>query len=305
MLRFVVRRGVLALSVAFTVSVIAFVLLHVATDPAEAIAGEVEDAELIEQIRQQYGLDRPLVVQYADWVGGLFQGNFGESFYWRQPVGHLILSHAPVTIRLALSSLLVTIIVAVPLGMAAAMRPNSIVDRFALSLAVAAQAVPNFWLGLLCIILFAVMLPIFPVSGDYTWRHFILPSLVLGLSSVPYVMRLTRAGLLEVMASDYVRTARAKGYMTVGVLVRHAMRNALLPVVSVLAIQLGHKFGGSVVTESVFALNGLGRLALHSILAADIPTIQMLVFVFALIFVVLTFLADLMNAWLDPRLRLG
>ena len=305
MLRFAVRRGVLALSVAFTVSIIAFVLLHVATDPAEALAGELEDVDLVQQLREQYGLDRPLVVQYGDWIAGLLRGDFGESFYWRVPVGDLIVSHAPVTIRLALSSLCVTILVAIPLGMAAAMNPNSVIDRFALSLAVAAQAVPNFWLGLLCIILFAVMLPIFPVSGDYTWRHFVLPSLVLGLSSVPYVMRLTRAGLLDVMASDYVRTARAKGYMTIGVLMRHAMRNALLPVVSVLAIQLGHKFGGSVVTESVFALNGLGRLALNSILAADIPMIQTLVFVFALIFVVLTFLADLMNAWLDPRLRLG
>ena len=305
MLRFAVRRGVLALSVAFTVSIIAFVLLHVATDPAEALAGELEDVDLVQQLREQYGLDRPLVVQYGDWIAGLLRGDFGESFYWRVPVGDLIVSHAPVTIRLALSSLCVTILVAIPLGMAAAMNPNSVIDRFALSLAVAAQAVPNVGLGLLCIILFAVMLPIFPVSGDYTWRHFVLPSLVLGLSSVPYVMRLTRAGLLDVMASDYVRTARAKGYMTIGVLMRHAMRNALLPVVSVLAIQLGHKFGGSVVTESVFALNGLGRLALNSILAADIPMIQTLVFVFALIFVVLTFLADLMNAWLDPRLRLG
>jgi peptide/nickel transport system permease protein len=305
MLRFTLRRLLMALLVAITVSVATFVLLDFGTDPAAAIAGPDAPQEVVEQIRRQYGLDRPMPVRYAEWLGGVLHGDLGQSFLRRQPVGSLILSHAPVTLILSLSALAVTILTSVPLGILAALRPNSIVDRFSLSFAVAAQAVPSFWLGLVLIVVFAVTFRILPVSGDETWRHFVLPALVLGTSSVPPVMRLTRTGLLDVMASDYIRTARAKGLLTREIVVRHAMRNAMLPVVSVLAVQLGRKLGGSVITESVFALNGLGRLALNSILGADVPTLQMLVFVFALSFVVLTFLADLLNAWLDPRIRLG
>ncbi len=305
MLRFAIKRGVLALLVALTVSLATFVLLHFATDPAQAIAGEDAEIEMVEQIREDYGFNRPLPVQYGSWILGVFQGDLGESYYWNKPVGELVLSHAPTTIKLSLLAVLVTILISIPLGTIAALRPNSLIDRLALSIAVSAQAIPNFWLGLMLIILFAVMVPIFPVSGDDTWLHFFLPAIVLGASSVPAIMRLTRAGLLDVMDSDYIRTARSKGYRGLSLLVRHAMRNAILPVVSVLAVQLGHKFGGSVITESVFALNGLGRLALDSILGADIPTVQMLVFVFALTFVTLNFLADILNAYLDPRVRVG
>jgi peptide/nickel transport system permease protein len=305
MLRFTLRRLLMALLVAVTVSVATFVLLDLGTDAASAIAGPDAPQEVVEQIRKQYGLDRPITVRYVEWLGGVLRGDLGQSYLRRQPVASLILSHAPVTLILSLSALAVTILLAVPLGIVAALRPNSLIDRFALSFAVAAQAVPSFWLGLVLIVVFAVTFRWLPVSGDETWRHFVLPALVLGTSSVPPVMRLTRTGLLDVLASDYIRTARAKGLLTSEIVVRHALRNAMLPVVSVLAVQLGRKLGGSVITESVFALNGLGRLALNSILGADVPTLQMLVFVFALSFVVLTFLADLLNAWLDPRIRLG
>ncbi len=305
MLRYLIRRGFMALLVALTVSVAAFVLLNVAVDPAMAIAGEDADLLLVEQIREQYGFDRPIYVQYFDWLTRLLKGDFGESYYWNKPVGELILSHAPVTLQLAVMAIFVTVIISIPLGTLAALKQNSLIDRIALSTAVSAQAIPNFWLGLMMIILFAVTWQIFPVSGDDTFVHFILPSFVLGTSSVPAVMRLTRNGLLDVMASDYIRTARSKGFGGITLLIKHAMRNALLPVVSVLAVQLGQKLGGSVITESIFAINGLGRLALESILGGDIPTVQMLVFVFALTFVIMTLVADLLNAWLDPRLRLG
>lgn len=305
MLRYLLRRGFMAILVALTVSVAAFVLLNVAVDPAQAIAGEDADLLLVEQIREQYGFDRPIYVQYYDWISRVFRGDFGESYYWNKPVVELILSHAPVTLQLALMAVAVTILISIPLGTLAALKQNSLIDRIALSIAVSAQAIPNFWLGLMMIILFAVTWQVFPVSGDDTFSHFLLPSFVLGASSVPAVMRLTRTGLLDVLGSDYIRTARSKGFGGVRLLVQHAMRNALLPVVSVLAVQLGQKLGGSVITESIFAINGLGRLALESILGGDIPTVQMLVFVFALTFVVMTLLADLLNAWLDPRVRLG
>ncbi len=305
MLRYFIRRGCMALLVALTVSIAAFVLLNVAVDPAQAIAGEDADLLLVEQVREQYGFDRPIIVQYFEWLARIFQGDFGESYYWNKPVGELILSHAPVTLQLALMAIFVTVIISIPLGTLAALKQNSLMDRFALSVAVSAQAIPNFWLGLIMIIVFSVTWQIFPVSGDDTFAHFILPAFVLGASSVPAVMRLTRNGLLDVMASDYIRTARSKGFGGLRLLFQHAMRNALLPVVSVLAVQLGQKLGGSVITESIFAINGLGRLALESILGGDIPTVQMLVFVFALTFVIMTLAADLLNAWLDPRLRLG
>lgn len=305
MFQYIIRRCFIALMVALTVSIAAFVLLNVAVDPAQAIAGEDADLLLVQQIREQYGFDRPILVQYIDWISRLLQGDFGESYYWNKPVGELILTHAPMTIQLALMAVFVTIIISLPLGMLAALKQNSLIDRFALSIAVSAQAIPNFWLGLMMIIIFSVIYQIFPVSGDDTFIHFLLPAFVLGASSVPAVMRLTRNGLLDVMASDYIRTARSKGFGGLRLLFRHAIRNAMLPVVSVLAVQLGQKLGGSVITESIFAINGLGRLALESILGGDIPTVQMLVFVFALTFVVMTLAADLLNAWLDPRVRLG
>ena len=201
-------------------------------------------------------------------------------------------------------SVSVTILISIPLGILAALNPNSLIDRIALGIAVTAQAVPNFWLGLIMILIFALAIPIFPVSGDKTLFHFVLPSIVLGASSVPAVMRLMRTGLLDVINADFIRTARSSGFYGWRLVFNHALRNALLPVVSVLAVQLGNKFGGSVITESVFAINGLGRLALESILGADIPTVQILVFVFAIIFLFFNLLADILNAYLDPRLRL-
>lgn len=304
MLRYAGKRAILAVLVALTVSFAAFLLLSVATDPAAAIAGEGAEPEVIEQIREQLGLNQPLLVQYGHWLSAIFHGDLGTSYYWRQPVSTLILEHLPVTLTLALAATFVALIVAIPLGTIAALYPNSLIDRVALTLAVSAQATPTFWLALMLIILLGVIVPIFPISGDATAWNYILPAIVLGAHSVPAIMRLTRVGVLDVMASDYIRTARAKGLYGYRLLSRQVMRNALLPVVSVLAVQLGHKLGGSVITESVFAMNGLGRFALQSIVGGDIPTVQMLVVLFALTFIGLTLLADLLNAWLDPRLRL-
>lgn len=303
MVKFIIRRLGMGLLVALTVSLATFLVLNLAADPAAMVAGEDASPEAIEQIRVQYGFDRPLYVRYGEWIGKLFLGDLGESYYWKRPVLDLFIERAPVTLKLALSSLSITIVVGLLLGVLAAQKPNGWLDRIALSLGTAAQAVPNFWLGLMMIILLGVMFPIFPVSGDTTWKHFVMPAFVLGMSAVPQVLRLTRAGMIEVLGSDYIRTARAKGFGPGRILFQHALRNALLPVVSVIAIQLGYKLGGSVITESVFALNGLGRLAYESILGADIPTVQMLVFMFALIFILLTVAGDVLNAWLDPRMR--
>jgi peptide/nickel transport system permease protein len=305
MLKYVFQRLVLALAVSVVLSFVTFLLLNFATDPAYAIAGEDAEEEVIEQIRLTYGFNRPVLVRYGEWAGNVMHGDFGESYYWNKPVAELVVSRAPNTLKLSFMAISVTILIALPLGILAALNPNTAIDRAALSVAVSAQAIPNFWLGLLMIILLAVTFPIFPVSGDATLWHFVLPSFVLGASSVPAVMRLTRTGMIEVMESDYIRTARAKGYRGIELVGRHALRNAILPVISVLAVQLGHKFSGSVITETIFAINGLGRLALQSILGSDVPTVQILIFVFAMVFVAVNLLADLLNALLDPRLRIG
>ena len=304
MLKFISGRFVVVIAVALTLSFITFCLLNVAIDPAQAVAGEEAEALEIEQVRQQYGFDRPILIRYFEWFKAVLTGDLGISYYWNKPVGSLLLERAPETITLALMSVMVTIFIAIPLGICAAINPNSVIDRMCLGVAVSFQAIPNFWLGLVMIIIFSVTFPIFPVSGDKTYFHFILPSIVLGASSVPPVMRVMRTVLLDVMEADYIRTARSNGFFGWKLILNHAMRNALLPVVSVLAVQLGHKFGGSVITESVFSINGLGRLALESILGADIPTVQILVFVFAFTFLILNLLADILNAYLDPRLRL-
>ena len=304
MLRCIAGRLIVVLSVGLTLSIVTFFLLNYVIDPAQAIAGEDALFEEIEQIREQYGFDRSITVRYFEWFTGIFQGDLGESYYWNKPVISLLVDRAPETITLALMSVSVTILISIPLGIMAALNPNSLIDRIALGIAVTAQAVPNFWLGLIMILIFALAFPIFPVSGDKTLFHFVLPSIVLGASSVPAVMRLMRTGLLDVINADYIRTARSSGFYGWRLIFNHALRNALLPVVSVLAVQLGNKFGGSVITESVFAINGLGRLALESILGADIPTVQILVFVFAIIFLFFNLLADILNAYLDPRLRL-
>lgn len=305
MVSYLFRRLVTALMVTLTISVITFVLLHGATDAAAVIAGNEATTEMIAEVRANLGLDRPLPVQYIHWLGDLIRGDMGMSYHVHEPVATLIARHIPATLIMAFSAIWVTLMVSLPLGIVAALRPNGLFDRIALMIVVAAQAIPNFWLGLLLILLFAVTFPLLPVSGDGTWRHFILPAVVLGTSSVPTVTRLVRAGLLDVLQSDYIRTARAYGWRGGRLMWNHALRNAALPVVSVLAIQLGNKLGGSVVTEAVFAVNGLGVLTLRSIQMVDIPTIQSLVVLFSLIFVVMTLLADVLNAWLDPRVRLS
>ena len=216
----------------------------------------------------------------------------------------LIVDHLGVTIALALCSLLLSLLVAIPLGVVAAMRPNTWVDRTALALAVFGQAIPNFWFALILIFVFAVKLQWAPVSGSDTWVHFILPTLTLGLGTMPAKMRLTRTGMIDALSSDFVRTARAKGLSARSVLFKHALRTAILPVVSVSAVSLGFLLGGSVIVESVFGLNGIGQLAFQSISQIDFPVVQSILVFLAFCYIFLTMLADLINARLDPRIKL-
>ncbi|PSK86498.1 peptide/nickel transport system permease protein [Limimaricola soesokkakensis] len=303
MLRFILRRLGLAVLVALTVSFISFSLLFLSGDPAIAIAGEGANENDIAAIRKLYGFDRPMLLQYWDWLSSALRFDFGESYYFRLPVADLIADRLSVTMILGVCGISFALLLAVPLGVLAAIRPNSIIDRVALFLSVAGQAMPSFWFGLILIVVFSINLRWLPASGAESWRHFILPTIVLGYYAMPAIMRLTRAGMLEVLSADYVRTARAKGAPEGLVLFKHALRNAIIPVVSLAAVQMGFMLGGSIVVESIFALHGAGYLAWESIGRNDLPTVQALILVFSLFYIVFTFLADVLNAWLDPRMR--
>ncbi len=303
MLPFLARRLIVAVLVALAVSMVAFGLMFVAGDPAVVLAGQAGRAQDVEMIRQAYGLDRPLPVQFLGWIGRALTGNFGTSLYFNLPVATIIGERLPITLMLGSAAFLLAMLVSVPLGIAASLKPGGLLDRAALLLAVLGQAIPSFWLGLILIVVFGVWWGLVPISGTESWQGYILPVIVLSYYAMPALMRLTRAGMIEVLGADYIRTARAKGLARLRILMVHALRNAVLPLVSLAAVQFGMMLSGSIVIESVFAINGLGRLAWESLLRSDLPVVQAIILILSLIYVTLTTAADLVNAWLDPRLR--
>jgi len=305
MLAYTLKRLGLALLVALAVSLIAFALLRLSGDPAIAIAGEGARQADIDLVRTTYGFDRPLVVQYAEWVGKLLRGDLGMSIYFKTEVGPLIWSKLQVTLALGLASLGLALLVSVPLGVLAAVFKNSWIDRACLATAVVGQALPNFFFALLLVMLFSISLHWLPVSGSDSWQHFVMPTIALGYYVAPAFMRLVRAGMVEVLEADYIRTARAKGLPARSVIFKHALRNAVVPVVALTAVQLGFLLGGSVVIETIFALDGLGYLAYQSITFKDYPVMQIIVMLLSAIYVVLTLASDLANGWLDPRIRVA
>ena len=305
MLGFIVKRLGLALLVALAVSAIAFFLLRLSGDIAVAIAGEGAQQADLDVIRETYGLDRPLVVQYLDWLLKTLSGDFGTSIYFKTDVSSLVFAKLPVTLILGLSSLAFALLISIPLGVLAAIYANSWIDRLALAIAVFGQAMPNFFFALILVMLFSITLRWLPVSGSGTWLHYVMPTIALGYYTAPAFMRLIRAGMIEVLSADYIRTARAKGLSPYAVVITHALRNAAVPVVALTAVQLGFLLGGSVVIETIFALDGLGYLAYQSITYKDFPVMQVIVLLLSVVYVLLTLLADIANAWLDPRIRVS
>lgn len=300
---YVMRRFIVAVSVVITVAVLSFMLLHLSGDLAAAIAGPDSSAADIEAIRIQHGLDKPVIEQFGHWFSGVLRLDFGQSYYFPNSVMELVAERLPVTLKLGTVSLALALLVAIPLGVAAAVWRDTWVDRSALGVSVIGQAMPNFWFALSLIVVFSVTLRWLPVAGNATWLHFVLPAVALGYYAMPSIMRLTRAGMLDVLGSDYIRTARAKGLSRPRVVFKHALRNAIIPVVALAAVELGFMLGGSVVIESVFSLQGLGQLAWDSIARNDYPVVQAVVLIIAVFYIALTFAADVLNALLDPRIR--
>ena len=300
---FIIRKLWLAGLVCLTVLVISFTLTRLSGDLAASIAGPNASAADIAIITRNYGLDRPLVVQFLDWAGHAAEGDLGQSYLYHVPVWRLIRDRLPITLALGLTGLAIALLVALPLGILAAVREGSAIDHGIMLVALLGQAVPGFWLGLVMIVLFGLNMKWLPISGVESWRGYIMPGIVLAFSAIPALMRLTRSGMIDALAADYIRTARAKGLSRSNIVFKQALRNAAVPVVSIAAVQLGFILGGSVVVESVFAVPGVGYLAWESITKNDFPVVQAVVLFLAVIYIVLALMADIMNAMLDPRLR--
>ncbi len=302
MLAYTLKRTFVAFLILIVVSGLTFSLSHLSADPALTIGGEQASDEDIEAIRKLYGFDRPVYEQYLSWLGRALAGDFGESYHYKQRVFDMISERIGRTMLLGTLAILFALAVSIPLGTLAAMRPNSLIDRFALLIAVFGQALPTFWFALMMIILFGVWWRWLPISGHDDWLNYVMPTIALGYYATPALMRLTRAGMIDVLASDYIRTARAKGLSPVSVLFKHALRNAIIPVVALAAVWFGFMLGGSIVIETIFNLKGIGWLSYDALLRSDLPVVQAIVLVFASFYVILTLLADLLNAYLDPRI---
>jgi peptide/nickel transport system permease protein len=303
-LRYALSRLVVTVAVLVTVSLLTFALTQAAVDPAAGLAGPDATARDIELLRRQHGLDRPWPERYLAWVGRVATGDLGQSLHYKQPVLTLILERLPTTMILAVAAIVAALLTAVPLGIAAALNPGGLVDRFTLMLAVLGQALPSFWTGLMLIVLFGVQLGWLPISGAEGPEHFVMPTITLAVFSLPVLLRLTRAGMIDVMSADYIRAARARGLLPRSIVWKHALRNAVMPLVAVAAVQFGYLLGGSIVTEQLFAMHGVGYLAWQAILIGDAAVVQAIVLLMALIYAVLTFAADVLNALFDPRIRM-
>lgn len=304
MTQYILRRLLLVIPVLIGVSIVVFWMIRaIPGDPARVIAGEAATEETLERIREQYGLNEPTHVQYGIFLKNVLKGDFGRSIRSRRPVIDEIETRLWPTLELALGSLAVALILGVSTGVLSAVRPNSWVDAISTFIALVGISMPVFWLGLMFMYLFSYQLEWFPTTGRGTWRHLVLPAVTLGLSSAAIIARMTRSSMLEVLRQDYVRTARAKGLPERVIVLKHAFRNALIPILTVTGLQFGTLLGGAVLTESVFAWPGIGRLMVESIIARDYPVVQMAVLVVALAFILINLLVDILYAYVDPAIR--
>lgn len=304
MFQYIIRRLLVAIPSIFGVLVIVFAMVRLAPgDPALLLAGEFADAATVERIRERFGLNEPVHVQFGRFISGVFQGDLGRSTRTNREVTADLIDYFPNTLELALGAILVALVIGIGLGIASALRPNTWIDALSMILALIGVSMPVFWFGLLAILYFSVELGWFPVAGRGTLAHLVLPAITLGVSSTGIIARMTRSAMLDVLGQDYIRTARAKGLPGRGVVFKHALRNALVPVITVGGLEFGSLMAGAVITETVFTWPGIGRLLVQSILARDYPVVQGAVLLIALSFIIINILVDLVYAFVDPRIR--
>jgi len=312
--RYVVRRLLLLVPVLLGVSIIIFMVLHLSPgDPAEIMLGSQATQADLERLRAELGLTQPLYIQYIHWLGLVVRGDLGRSIWMKRPVLGEVLERFKATLVLTGAGLLLSTVVGLAFGIASAVRPNSLLDRASAVASLFGASMPVFWLGIVLMVLFALWLGWLPASGMYApygggdlrdlLAHLALPAFTLAAASVTIIARLTRSTMLETLGQDYIRTARAKGVVERAVVLRHGLKNALIPIVTVVGVQAGYLLGGAVLTETVFAWPGVGTLMVQGILARDFPLVQGCVLVVALSFVVINLIVDLLYAWLDPRIH--
>lgn len=305
MKRFVLRRVLLSLVTLWGVVTFVFLLIHlVPGDPVETMLGEGARPQDVAQMRQKLGLDLPLATQYGRFVERLVHGDLGVSFRSNDPVGRLIRQAYPATIRLALAGLFVAVMIAIPLGVFAARRRGTWADAVASVISLLGVSVPHFALGPLLIVLFSIQLSWLPVSGSGTLAHLVLPAVTLGLALAAILMRMTRSSMLNELAQSYVTTARAKGLPERRVVYYHALRNGLIPILTILGLQFGVLLAGAIITETIFSWPGLGRLVVQGIQSRDYPLVQGCILVISMTYVMVNLLTDLVYGWVDPRIRL-
>lgn len=305
MQKYVLRRLLSAIPLIFAIITIVFIVLRVAIpgDPVYVLAGDTASPELIERIRQKYGFDRPVLEQYLIFMGNALRGDLGNSIKFGEPVISVIAKAFPFTLAITLQSVALGTLIGLMVGIASAVRRGSWIDRLSMLLVIFVNAFPTFWLGIILILVFSVGLRWLPVEGSGTWQHFVLPVITLSLGEAALIARLTRSSLLEILNTDYVRTARSKGLTDRRVIFLHGLKNALIPIVTVVGLSIGGLLGGAVITESIFGLPGVGRLTIAAIGDRDYPMIQGTVLLVAVGFVVVNLIVDVIYAYIDPRIH--
>jgi ABC-type dipeptide/oligopeptide/nickel transport system permease component len=302
-LPFLAQRLLRALVAVWLVSTVVFVVMRLSGDPVPLLLPPDAPHSEILRVRAELGLDRPLPVQYLVFLGNVLRADFGRSIHFHVPAAHVVRDYLPATFELGLTAFALALIVAVPIGIASAMYRNSLLDHVTMGLALVGQSAPTFFLGILFILVLSLKLGLVPTSGRGDLSHLVLPSLTLGAFTMASIARLTRSAMLEVLRADYIRTARAKGFSDAVVVLKHTLKNAAIPILTITGLQFGTLLGGAVVTETVFAWPGIGRLAIQSIYNRDYPVVQCTVFIAALLFIVINFCIDLLYGVLDPRVR--
>jgi ABC-type dipeptide/oligopeptide/nickel transport system permease component len=298
------RRLAQSVLVLLGVSFVVFFILYLTGDPALVLLPPDATAEDIRQFRQAMGFNDPFIVQYGRFLGGALRGDFGQSIRHGEPAFGLVVERLPATFELATAALVIALVLAIPAGIVSAVRRNTLVDYVATVVALLGQSMPTFWLGIMLILFFSVQFNVLPSSGRGGLEHLVLPAITLGLFTTARITRLTRSGMLEVLNQDYIRTARAKGVGGSPIVWKHAFKNAAVPIVTIVGIELGTLLGGSVITETIFAWPGVGRLSVQAIYNRDYPVVQAAVFLLATTFVLVNLVVDVLYTYLDPRIRL-
>lgn len=303
MLQFTLRRFIRGILTLWVVVTLVFFGLRLSGDPVFLMLGDEASPEAVTALREQLGLEEPLPMQYVRYFQMVGQGDFGNSLRERRPVTEIVAERLPATAELASAAIMISIVLGIPMGIFAALRRNTAVDRGLMAIAFVGQSAPGFFVGIMLILIFSMQLQLLPSSGRGTWQHLLMPAIALSTYGIASLARLTRSAMLEVLSKDYVRTARAKGLKESIVQMRHVLRNAAIPVITVLGLQVGLAISGAIVVETVFAWPGVGRLMIQSIEKRDFPVVQAAVVLFAFFFVTINLIVDIIYGFLDPRIR--